>query len=152
MCMTLRRIPLVLPTSHPIPRVSGCGLTSHFGELKIPILLLFYGIMMFKVWSFLVFIYLFIYLFIIIIINNLFIHLFFVSLFVLSRARYPSSHVCTSSAVFIDFMYILKVWSFIHLYTPPPPRWDSGFKTRICPPTHPHATGKRRLEWGGFSE
>ena len=46
--MTLRRIPLVLQTSHPIPRVSGCGLTSHFGELKIPIRLLFYGIIILK--------------------------------------------------------------------------------------------------------
>ena len=70
--------------------------------------------------------------------------------FVLSRARYPSSHVCTSSAVFIGFMYILKVWSFIHLLTPPS-RWVSGFKTRICHP-YPHVTGKGRLEWGGFSE
>ena len=65
--------------------------------------------------------YSFIHLFIIIIIiNNLFIHLcpclFLYLFFVLSRARYPSSHVCTSSAVFIGFMYILKVWSFIHLF------------------------------------
>ena len=37
MCITLRRLPMVLPTSGPIPRVLGCGLTSHFGELKIPI-------------------------------------------------------------------------------------------------------------------
>ena len=37
MCILLRRLPLVLPTSAPIPRVLGCGFTSHFGELKIPI-------------------------------------------------------------------------------------------------------------------
>ena len=36
-CITLRRLPLVLPTSGPIPRVLGCGLTSHFGASKIPI-------------------------------------------------------------------------------------------------------------------
>ena len=30
---------LVLPTSGPIPRVLGCGSTSHFRELKIPITL-----------------------------------------------------------------------------------------------------------------
>ena len=33
----IRRLPLVLPTSGPIPRVLGCGLTSHFGDSKIPI-------------------------------------------------------------------------------------------------------------------
>ena len=37
-CITLRRLPLALPTSGPIPRVLGCGLTSHFGDSKIPIL------------------------------------------------------------------------------------------------------------------
>ena len=31
-------ITTVLPTSGPIPRVLGCGLTSHFGDSKIPIL------------------------------------------------------------------------------------------------------------------
>ena len=36
-CITLRRSPLALPTSGPIPRVLGCGLTSYFGELKVPI-------------------------------------------------------------------------------------------------------------------
>ena len=38
-CITLRRYPLVLPTSGPIPRVHvlGCGLTSHFGDSNIPI-------------------------------------------------------------------------------------------------------------------
>ena len=36
-CITFRRLPLVLPTSGPIPRVLGCGLTSYFGELNIPI-------------------------------------------------------------------------------------------------------------------
>ena len=36
-CITLRRLPLVLPTSGPIPHVLGCRLTSHFGDLKIPI-------------------------------------------------------------------------------------------------------------------
>ena len=35
--ITLRRLPLVLPTSGPIPRVFGCGMTSHFGDSKIPI-------------------------------------------------------------------------------------------------------------------
>ena len=34
--ITLRRLPLVLPTSGPIPRVLGCRLTSHFGDSKIP--------------------------------------------------------------------------------------------------------------------
>ena len=38
-CITLQRVPLlVLPTSGPIPHVLGCGLTSHFGDLKTPIL------------------------------------------------------------------------------------------------------------------
>ena len=36
-CIMLRRLPLVLPTSGPIPLVLGCGLTSHFGDSKIPI-------------------------------------------------------------------------------------------------------------------
>ena len=35
-CITLRRLPLFLPTSGPIPRVLGCGLTSHFGDSNIP--------------------------------------------------------------------------------------------------------------------
>ena len=37
MRIMLWQLPLVLPTSSPIPRVLGCGLTSHFGELKIPV-------------------------------------------------------------------------------------------------------------------
>ena len=37
-CITLRPLPLVLPTSGPIPCVLGCGLTSHFVDSKIPIL------------------------------------------------------------------------------------------------------------------
>ena len=82
------------------------------------------------------FIYVFIYLFIIIIINNLFIQLsscvlvcfFIICFFFLSRAGYPSSHVCTSSAVFIGFMYILKVWSLIHLFKPPPPVGTRGLR------------------------
>ena len=37
MCIRLRRLPLVLPTSGPLPRVLGCGLTSQFGELKTSI-------------------------------------------------------------------------------------------------------------------
>ena len=36
-CKTLRHLPLVLPTSSPIPRVLGCGLTSYLQELNIPI-------------------------------------------------------------------------------------------------------------------
>ena len=89
---------------------NGCGLTSHFGELKIR--LLFYGIIILKVWFLLyLFIHLFIYLFIIIIINNLFIHLLFVSLFVffvLSRARYPSSDLvtCVHHLLFLLALYI----------------------------------------------
>ena len=65
--------------------------------------------------------------------------------YVLSRARYPSSHVCTSSAVFIGFMYILKVCSFIHLFNPPPVGTRGSkleYVLRI----------PMRLEWGGFSE
>ena len=38
MFITLRRLQLVLPTSGPIPRVLGFRLTSHFGELKTPII------------------------------------------------------------------------------------------------------------------
>ena len=37
--------------------------------------------------------------------------------------------------------------SFIHLFKPP--GWDSGFKTRICPP-YPHATGKKATGMGRF--
>ena len=37
-CITLRRLPLVLPTSVPIPCVLGCGLTSNFRDLKILIM------------------------------------------------------------------------------------------------------------------
>ena len=37
MCITLRWLRPVLPTNHPIPCVLGWWLTSHFGELKIPI-------------------------------------------------------------------------------------------------------------------
>ena len=33
--ITLRRLPLVLPTSGPIPCVFDCGLTSYFGEFDI---------------------------------------------------------------------------------------------------------------------
>ena len=36
-CTTIQHVPLVGTTSGPIPRVFGCGLTSYFGELKIPI-------------------------------------------------------------------------------------------------------------------
>ena len=45
--------------------------------------------------------------------------------------------MCTSSAVFIGFMYIIKVWSFS-------PQLGLGVKTRICPP-YPYATGKGDL-------
>ena len=37
-CITLRRLPVVLPTSGPIPRVLGCGLTAHFEDSNIRIL------------------------------------------------------------------------------------------------------------------
>ena len=96
------------------------------------------------------FIHLFIYLFIIII-NNLFIYSFivccFICFYVLSRARYPSSHACTSSAVFIGFMYILKICSFIHLFNPPPPPLGLGGLKLEYSPRIP-----MRLEWGGFSK
>ena len=36
-CISLRQLPLVLPTNGPVPRVLGCGLMSYFGESKIPI-------------------------------------------------------------------------------------------------------------------
>ena len=76
----------------------------------------------------------------------------FVFIFCLGRATRLVT--CVHRLLFLLALYILTNLvfnSFIHLFTPPPPCWDSGLKTRICSP-HPHATGKRRLEWGGFSE
>ena len=101
----------------------------------------FRGVEILKVWSFLrlLFIYLFVYLFInliiylfiylfIIIINKLFINLsicvlvcFFIC-FLFCPGCATRLVTCVYRLLFIGFMYILRVWSFIHVfvYLPPP--------------------------------
>ena len=92
---------------------------------------------------------LFIYLFTIIHLSICVLVCFFICFFflVLSRERYPSSHVRVYIVCCFYWLYVyyksLVFYSFIY------PPWDSWVKTRICPP-YPHATGKGDLNGAVF--